>query len=380
LSQVCREAWSAFRPTVQELPLALGTAIPLFILSLAVTLAAARLFASRLDRVGSRFGFPEALVGLLTALAADGPEISSALFALARGEHAVSVGVLVGSNAFNLAAMIGASTLLAGSVRLARDTLLLEGLVGSAVTLIGAALLLGWLAPAAAAGLATAVLLPYLLAVIGGSELLARRRGAERLREALAHRRGAERLLGALAHTLERRPHAATPHASHAATPHAPPPASSRLGDPAHHLLGLIALDAALIVAGSAGMVQAALALGGRWGVSSAILGTLVLAPLTSLPNAITAIRLGLADRGAALVAETFNSNTINLAVGVILPSLFVTLAASQSSSRLQLAWLVGMTLLTIAMLAPARGMRRPQAAVLIALYGGFVAIQLAGA
>ncbi len=82
-------------------------AVPLFLVSLAVTLAAARLFARRLDRLGVRFGFPEALIGLLTALAADGPEISSALFALTKGAHDVGVGVLVGSNGFNLAAMIG---------------------------------------------------------------------------------------------------------------------------------------------------------------------------------------------------------------------------------------------------------------------------------
>src|SRR5438552_6568086 len=110
-------------------------AIPLFLASLAVTLAAARLFARRLDRLGVRFGFPEALIGLLTAVAADGPEVSSALFALTKGAHSVSVGVLVGSNAFNLAAMIGLSGVLAGSVRLPRATLLLEGVAGAAVTL-----------------------------------------------------------------------------------------------------------------------------------------------------------------------------------------------------------------------------------------------------
>ena len=91
-------------------------AVPLFAVSLAVTLAAARLFARRLDRLGIRFGFPEALVGLLTALATDGPEVTTALVALAKGAHSVSVGVLVGSNAFNLAATIGLSALLAGSV------------------------------------------------------------------------------------------------------------------------------------------------------------------------------------------------------------------------------------------------------------------------
>src|SRR5437763_5452956 len=110
-----------------------GLAIPLFLVSLAVTLAAARTFAVRLDRLGVRFGFPEALIGLLTALAADGPEISSALFALAKGDHNVSVGVLVGPNAFNLRAMIGVSGLLAGSIALRRDALRLEAVSGVAI-------------------------------------------------------------------------------------------------------------------------------------------------------------------------------------------------------------------------------------------------------
>src|ERR1700761_2803253 len=115
-----------------------AVAVPLFAVSLGVTLAAARLFARRLDRLGVRFGFPEALIGLLTALAADGPEISSALFALVKGANDVGVGVLVGSNGFNLAAMIGLSALLAGRVRLARETLALEGLVGLLVIVVGA--------------------------------------------------------------------------------------------------------------------------------------------------------------------------------------------------------------------------------------------------
>jgi len=92
-------------------------ALLLFVTSLAATLAAAGLFARRLDRLGVRLGIPEAVLGLLTALAADGPELSSGLTAMVRGERGVGVGVLVGSNVFNIAAMVGVSALLAGRVR-----------------------------------------------------------------------------------------------------------------------------------------------------------------------------------------------------------------------------------------------------------------------
>lgn len=321
----------------------------LFVVSATVTLLAARLFARRLDTLGVRFGFPEALVGLLTALAADGPEISSALFALAKGEHSVSVGVLVGSNVFNLAAMIGVSVLLAGRVTLARSTLALEGFIGAAITLIGGAVLLGWLSPQLAVLLTICVAAPYLLLILDTRKWLASR----------------VRLLAPLAHGREQ-------HAS------ATPPRTSSRESPTHHLLGMIVLDVTLIVAGSAGMVQAALTLGARWGISTAILGTLILAPLTSLPNAITAIRLGLARRGTALLAETFNSNSINLAAGVIVPSLFVVgLSAASETARLQLAWLIGMTALCLAALAKRHGMGRPEATCLIALYLGFVGLEL---
>src|SRR5438309_1679006 len=73
----------------------------------------------------------------------------------------------------------------------------------------------------------------------------------------------------------------------------------------------------AAIVLGSIGMVHAALRLGDAAGVPHVLVGTLLLAVLTSLPNAYTGLRLGRAGRGSALVAETMNSNTINLVGGM---------------------------------------------------------------
>jgi cation:H+ antiporter len=324
-------------------------AVPLFLVSLAVTLLAARMFARRLDRLGVRFGLPEAFIGLLTALAADGPEISSALIALIKGEHSVGVGVLVGSNAFNFAAMIGLSGLLAGSVWLPRPVLTMEGATGGAITLIAAAVLLGWLSATLAAILAACVLVPYVAVITAAADRLTGRWPA-----CHAIRRFAD--------ARERR------------SRQGPQPPSS---DPTHHLLALVVVDVALIVAGSAGMVQAALTLGEQWHVSNAVLGVLILAPLTSVPNAITGVRLGLAGRGAALVGETFNSNTINLAGGVIVPSLFTTVIATTTAAKIQLGWLIAMTFACTAMLARRRGVGRGAASVLIAMYAGFAALQL---
>lgn len=352
---------AADRLTQNDQWMSTALAVPLFVVSLTVTLAAARLFARRLDRLGVKFGFPEALIGLLTALAADGPNVSSALFALIKGAHNVGVGVLVGSNAFQLAAMIGLSALLAGGVRLARETLLLEGLVDLILTVLAAAVLMRWLSPVAAVVLSLLVFAPYLALVIGGGELpgwLHRGLGSPALR-------GLRDRADRFARALHEHP-----------GPERPPDAKH---DPTHHLLALIALDVTVIIAGSYGMVQAALTLGGHWHISNAVLGVLILAPLTSLPNALTAIRLGLAGRGAALVGETFNSNSINLGAGVIVPSLFVTLAAVSSTGKFQLAWLLAMTVVTLGLLGRPRGMSRAGAASLLVLYFAFAAGTLVG-
>jgi cation:H+ antiporter len=297
----------------------------LFLASLAVTLAAAGFFADRLDHVGPRLGLPEAIVGLLTAVAADAPEISSAVVALVRGEKQVSLGVVLGSNVFNLAAMIGLSAVLAGGVAIARRALVVEGAVGLAATLIAAGLLTRVLPATAAIVLFAAVVAPYLV-IVGRSS---------------THHPPARRHEGALWKPL-----------------------------------ALIVPAVAVIVLGSTGMVRSALVLADDWHLPRAVVGVLLLAVLTSLPNAFTAVRLGLSGRGEALVTETLGSNTINLAGGVLVPALVVGLAGRSGVTDFNLSFLLGMTCVSLLLLA--RGIGRRGGALLIALYAIFVIVQIA--
>ena len=316
--------------------------IALFVASLAVTLAAAGFFARRLDRVGLRLGLPETLLGLLTAVAADAPEVSSAIAALLKGEHSAGVGVVIGSNVFNLAAMIGLSAILAGLVRVRRESLAVEGAVGLAVLLAAAALIVGWLPPAAAVAIIVVVLVPYVTVLALGP------RGVERLPirgRGVLHRTFGEE------HRRARHEGAIM--------------GSAMLLIPA----------LALIVAGSALMVEAAVRLGDRWSVPQFLVGVLVLAILTSLPNAYTAIRLGLQGRGSALLSETLNSNTINLVAGIAIPALVLSLGSFSGLVAFDLAWLIGMTLLVLALLV--RGVDRRGGALMVVLYAVFVVVQI---
>src|SRR6478609_10932124 len=110
----------------------------LFAGAFALTVASSVVLARELDRIGERLGFSEALLGIVTAVGADAPEIASAVAAIVAGHEETGVGVVVGSNVFNLAALLGISALIAGRVRIHRHGLLLNGGVAIVVAIIGA--------------------------------------------------------------------------------------------------------------------------------------------------------------------------------------------------------------------------------------------------
>ncbi len=325
-----------------------GTAFAVFAVSLVATLVAAAVFADRLDVVGHRLELPEALIGLLTAVAADAPELSSAVAALVTGAQAVGVGVVVGSNVFNLAAMLGLSALVVGRVRLAPEALALEGGVALGVTVVVALLAFGVLPAWAAVALIFVVLIPYVV-IVSVAE------GKRPTRLSLRQWRHVRRAMGG--RDLRSRV------------------ASRDVWGPLMFLPPAVAV----IVVGSIGMVHAALDLADRYGLSDAIVGALLLAVLTSLPNAYTGVRLGRARRGAALVTETMNSNTINLVGGIAIPALFVSFGTISTLGAIDIGWLLATTVVAIALLARPGGLRRGGGTVLICAWIGFAAVQIVG-
>jgi cation:H+ antiporter len=99
----------------------------LFCAGVVVSLAASWLQVSRLERLGERAGFSEAWLGLVAALAADAPEITSSVVALSPGQASVGAGVIIGSNVFNLAALLGLAAVVAGWIGFHRRVVVLSG-------------------------------------------------------------------------------------------------------------------------------------------------------------------------------------------------------------------------------------------------------------
>jgi len=257
------------------------------------------------------------------ALGADSPEISSALAASLSGARDVGVGVIIGSNLFNLAALLGLSALIAGRLRFRRMLLALDGGVALLATLIVALLVAVRLAPVLGLALMLIVTVPYVFVLARPVQL--------------------------------------------------PPNGSQASGSWRPALWLLPAIGA--IVAGSSLMVAMALPLGDRWHVSRAVLGTVVLAALTSLPNAYAAVRLALRQNGPAVVSEAFNSNTLNLVAGISVPALFLGGIGAVPGAGRELGWLLAMTLAAIGLGFAREELGRPSGLVLIVIYAAFLVV-----
>jgi Ca2+/Na+ antiporter len=148
-------------------------------------------------------------------------------------------------------------------------------------------------------------------------------------------------------------------------------PAPARPRDSVSALTGAAAL--VVVVAASLVMERAATSLGTRLAVPGIVTGGIVLAAITSLPNAVTAVYLARRGRGAATLSEAMNSNTLNVAFGLFLPAAITGLATGGSAGVVA-AWYAAMTVAVLALAFARRGLTRPAGALVIVAYAAFVA------
>ena len=307
-----------------------------------LTLAASELMVRGLTRLGSKLRLSEGLVGLLTALGADAPELSSAVIAILAGSHAVGLGVVLGSNLFNLAALLGGAALVSGHLSVHRPALLLDGTVGLAAVLVAGLLVAGRLPAGAAAALLLTLFAAYAAALALRPHTLRRFRVPAWLRTALVQASG---------------------HAGHEAA------AAGLSWGP----VAWLPLAVALVIGGAFGLVHSALELSAAWGIPQPFVGGIVLAVLTSLPNAYAAVHLGRRGRGTAVLSEAMNSNTLNLLGGLVLPATIFGLGTLGPTTGITYLWLAGLTLLVLGLCARGGRLRRREATLVVAGYLAFV-------
>ncbi len=321
--------------------------IALFAVAAIVSVFTSGLLIGRLERVARRFGLTEALLGLMAALAADTPEITSSITALLHGQRDVGIGVTLGSNVFNLAALLGIGTLVAGRIHLHRRVILLEGVVAMWIGATTLAVVIGALAPWIGLVVALLPVVPYLS--------LSAATPAERWRVPLP-----PALRDWVAESISEE------------EMEIGPAIDPRRGGARDAYLALGAV--LLVISANVVMVISATHLGTRFHISPIIVGGVALAAVTSLPNLVAAIFLGRQNRGSALLSEAMNSNSINSVAGLLVPATLIGLARPAGPDTLTAAVYGGLTLLVLGLAYFSTGLRRSHGILVIVAYGVFLA------
>lgn len=328
-----------------------ASTILVFVLAAAVSLSMSWFLVTRLERIGERLGASEALLGLLAALAANTPEITSSITALARHQRDVGAGVIIGSNVFNLAALLGLGAIVAGRIELHRRVVWLAGVVATWISLVCVGAISGTVAPTAELVAGCLVFVPYVV-------LLATPPGRRRALPLPPQWSG---WLATAVGEEELELDAAI---------------APRRGRPIDVAVALASLG--VVVVASVVMEQAATTIGVRHDIAPIVIGAVVLAAVTSLPNAVAAIYLAARGRGAAMLSTALNSNSLNVVVGLLAPAVALGLAAPSGSSALIAWWYLGLTLVALGLALAGRGLGRRAGWCIVALYGAFVVALLA--
>ena len=286
-------------PLFSSLPVALG----MFLISLIIVIGVSAQFTRQLERLCEVFQLSIGMLSLLSALGANIPNYVSSALAIAAGHSDVGIGIIVGSNIYNIAIILGLCAIFDPE----RTGIILDRQEKRDVGII------------ARYALALMLLSSIVIFCLPGHPLLTTLHLASftNILFPLAITVSLITFSALITHIL-RRSHGEAGTTLHHHK-HVPSPTF-------WHILRLILVVIFTLVIALAGvlvMVQAGQTLTSDLHMPSILAGLLVLAVATSLPNTVVAISLVRTGETSACIEEVCSSGSINTSLGIVLPLIF---------------------------------------------------------
>jgi cation:H+ antiporter len=281
----------------------LPVALILFFASLVVVMLAAAWFTCRLEALCEMFGLSIGILSLLSAIGANIPNYAASVVAIVEGRTSEGIGIIVGSAIYNIAIILGLCTLASREA---------SGITLNAQEARDARGIAWFALPIMLATLAVIALLPSSVMSTTWSA------GTAHLLLLLADLAVLVLFISLVVHILRRsHPGPSSPLMTHS------PEHLGRL--PTVRMLrvsGEVVLALVVALLGVVVMVQAGQSASVALHLPQVLIGLVVLAVATSLPNTVVAISLARTSEATASVEEIFSSNSINVALGIALPLL----------------------------------------------------------
>ena len=261
-----------------------------FSVALGLTLGASTWFIRLLEGVSDQWHLSAGLLSFVSAVGANIPNYGASLAAFVSGQGILGLGIIIGSNLYNLAIILSLSILVTPGrhgITLSLHEMRDVRRVGWFATLMGITTLLAFVV----------LIVPQRLARLDAL-------GVNGITLIL--------FMGITWHAFQRNPDL---RASRSVPNIGPRSTPSRQ-------IMLILCALLLAMGGVIGMVQAGQRDAAIIHLPPALLSLVVLAVATSLPNTVVAYQLARTARGSTCVEEVLSSNSINIAFGSALPLL----------------------------------------------------------
>ena len=324
-----------------------------FGLGIVVSLCFSWVLVTRLERVGARMGLSEGLLGMLAALAADAPEITAAVTALSPQRPACRRGSRDRLERVQPGGAAWPSAVVAGQIALHRRVVELGGAVAMWIAAVCLLVVHGVLSPLLGLLLAVAALGPYVVILGTDHERLARAAASLGMDEVAGPQPSARRRSSSRSRYIL---------------------AVAALAMPSRQLSPFWS-SSARASRWSGRAPSWGRATGSR--KSSSARSSSPRSP--SLPNAVAAVYLAARGRGAATLSTALNSNALNVAAGLLLPTAILGLGPPSGQTTFVAASYLALTAFALAAAYAGRGLRRPVGMVIIAAYVAFAAVLIAG-
>jgi cation:H+ antiporter len=316
--------------------------ILVLIVSLIIVIKSADIFVDSLVDIGESLGISQIILGVTaSAIGTSLPEFGSAMIAVLSGNPDIGVGVVIGSNIWNIAGILGISTVAAGYIFVKREELKRDGLMTliTAVILLIFMFLLNEITRVVGVILIIAYII-YLYILIRSQKTESK----EKITNVEDENFVEEKV------TKDR----------------------SRNKNLLLTFTGLLGL-----IIGSRILVLSGVEIGEITHVPQMIIGLFALAIGTSMPELVVTLRSAMKRMYGLSIGTVLGSNIFNILIGIGIPSLFVTIPVDKLSISFDAPVMILVTALLIILSYKKSKISRIGGIILLSVYVTYVAVRI---
>jgi cation:H+ antiporter len=332
--------------------------IVILIVALIVVIKSADIFVDSLVEVGESLGISQIILGVTaSAIGTSLPEFGSAMIAVFSGNPDIGVGVVIGSNIWNIAGILGISSLAAGYIFVKKEELKRDGLMTllTAVILLIFMVLLNEITRVVGVILVVAYII-YLYILIRSQQKKSKPEdsGVEETRTATG---SDEPEISSSGNVLVEEVIVS---------------GRSRYKNILISLAGLAGL-----IIGSRLLVYSGVAIGELTGVPQIIMGLFALAIGTSMPELVVTLRSAMKKMHSLSIGTVLGSNIFNILIGIGIPSLFMNIPVDKLAVSFDAPVMIGVTALLILLSYRKSKLSRIGGAVLVTVYMAYIVTRI---